>query len=363
MSTAPRLIFDAHLDLAWNAVSFNRDLTCSVDEIRRREQGMTDSPARGRNTLSLSELKRAGVRVCVGTLLSRSGPKQAFKAGYSRTDLDYSSPSIAYAAAHGQLAYYRLLERQGHVRMLRTAGDLKAHWRAGDGAPLGIILSMEGTDPIVTPDQLREWWDMGLRAAGLTHYGVGRHGYGTAVDGPLSDEGVALLREFERLGMILDVTHLSDQSMAHALDVFGGRVLASHHNCRALVANDRQLSDDQIKQLVARDGVIGAALDAWMLSPGWVRGQTLPEAAGLTLDALADHIDHVCQLAGSARHAAIGSDLDGGYGFEQTPRDLKLYADLQKLGGILAGRGYADSDIDLIFHGNWLRFFGEALPQ
>jgi membrane dipeptidase len=299
----------------------------------------------------------------VGTLLARSGPKQAFKAGYSRTDLDYSSPSIAYAAAHGQLAYYRLLERQGHVRMLRTAGDLKAHWRAGDGAPLGIILSMEGTDPIVTPDQLREWWDMGLRAAGLTHYGVGRHGYGTAVDGPLSDEGVALLREFERLGMILDLTHLSDQSMAHALDVFGGRVLASHHNCRALVANDRQLSDDQIKQLVARDGVIGAALDAWMLSPGWVRGQTLPEAAGLTLDALADHIDHVCQLAGSARHAAIGSDLDGGYGFEQTPRDLKLYADLQKLGGILAGRGYADSDIDLIFHGNWLRFFGEALPQ
>jgi membrane dipeptidase len=363
MSNGPRPIFDAHLDLAWCALSFNRDLTCSVEEIRRREQGMTDSPARGHNTLTLPELRRAGVRVCVGTVLARSGPQQAFKAGYSRTDLDYSSPSIAYAAAQGQLAYYRLLERQGHVRVLRTAADLKAHWHAGEGAPLGILLSMEGTDPIVTPGQLREWWDAGLRAAGLTHYGVGRHGYGTAVDGPLSDEGVALLREFERLGMILDVTHLCDQSMAQALDVFGGRVLASHHDCRALVPNDRQLSDDQIKQLVARGGVIGAALDAWMLHPGWVRGQTRPEAVGLTLDALADHVDHVCQLAGSPCHAAIGSDLDGGYGTEQTPGDLNTYADLQKLGGILGHRGYGDNDIDLIFHGNWLRFFGEALPK
>jgi membrane dipeptidase len=160
--------------------------------------------------------------------------------------------------------------------------------------------------------------------------------------------------------MILDVTHLCDQSMAQALDLFGGRVLASHHNCRSLGPGDRQLTDEQIKRLVARNAVIGAALDAWMLYPNWVRGQTKPDVIGLT--AVADHIDHVCQLAGDRNHAGIGSDLDGGFGNEQTPRDLDTIADLQKLGEILASRGYSASDVDAIFHGNWLRFLREALP-
>ena len=160
--------------------------------------------------------------------------------------------------------------------------------------------------------------------------------------------------------MILDVTHLCDLSMAQALDAFDGPVLASHHNCRALVPGDRQLSDDQVRRLVARDAVIGAALDAWMLYPNWVRGQTQPAVVGL--DAVAEHIDRVCQLAGSARHSGIGSDLDGGFGTEQTPRDLDTISDLQKLAGLLANRGYTDADIDLIFHGNFLRFFRNALP-
>lgn len=145
------------------------------------------------------------------------------------------------------------------------------------------------------------------------------------------------------------------------LDLFGGGVLASHHNCRSLVPSDRQLADEQIKQLVARNAVIGVAFDAWMLYPNWVRGQTLPEVVGLS--DVVNHVDHVCQLAGSANHSAIGSDLDGGFGFEQTPRDVKTISDLQKMGEIMASRGYSDTDIDLIFHGNWLRFFGEALPS
>jgi hypothetical protein len=122
----------------------------------------------------------------------------------------------------------------------------------------------------------------------------------------------------ERVGMILDVTHLSDQCFDEALDVYGGPVLASHHNCRALVPNQRQLTDEQIKRLVARGAVIGTALDAWMLHPGWVRGETRPEEAGVTLATVVDHIDRVCQLAGDDRHAAIGTDLDGGFGREQS---------------------------------------------
>jgi membrane dipeptidase len=161
--------------------------------------------------------------------------------------------------------------------------------------------------------------------------------------------------------MILDATHLSDASFFEALDRFDGPVLASHNNCRELVPDGRQFSDEQIRLLIDRGAVIGAALDAWMLYPGWIRGRTARDV--VTLDAVVDHIDRVCQLAGNARHAAIGSDLDGGFGTEQAPVGLDRISDLQKLDGMLAARGYPPADIDAIFHGNWLRFFREHLPR
>ena len=362
---AHRLIFDAHLDLAWCAACFDRDLTLEVEELRRREEGMTDEPSRGKCVLSLPELRRAGVAVCVATLLARGGPERRSRPVIKRTDLDYAAPSIAYTAAHAQLAYYRLLEAQGHVRLIRTRGELARHWEAyardPAATPLGVILSMEGTDPIVWPEQARRWWDEGLRAAGLAHYGRGQYAFGTAVSGPLSSAGIELLRVMDELGMILDVTHLSDVSMAQAFEYFDGPVLASHHNCRALVPGDRQLTDEQIERVVSRGGVIGAAFDAWMLYPGWVRGETRPEV--VSMEAAADHIDHVCQVAGNARHAALGTDLDGGFGYEQTPRDLRVYSDLHQLGEILLRRGYSEPDVDGVFHGNWLRFFAGSLPE
>lgn len=357
MPTLP--IFDSHLDLAWSALSFDRDLTLSIAEIRQRESGMTDEPGRGRNTVSLPELKTVPVPVCVATLLARSGPKRATRQAIRRADLDHVTQSHAHAAAIAQLTYYQLLERQGHLKILRTAQDLKGHWAAP--SKLGIILSMEGADPITSPDELPHWHALGLRAIGPAHYGQSHYAFGTGVSGPLSARGIELLRAMDDLRMILDVTHLCDQSMAQALDYFDGPVLASHHNCRALVPGDRQLTDEQIKQLVARDAVIGVALDAWMLYPNWVRGQTRPEV--VSLEALADHIDHINQLAGNPLHCAIGSDLDGGFGTEQTPRDLDTIADLQKVSPILKSRGYSDSDIAQIFHGNWLRFFSRNLPS
>jgi membrane dipeptidase len=160
--------------------------------------------------------------------------------------------------------------------------------------------------------------------------------------------------------MILDVTHLSEPGFTEALELFGGPVMASHNNCRTLVPGDRQFSDEQVRRLVERDTVIGVALDAWMLHPGWQKGRTPRDA--VRIDTVCDHLDHICQLAGDCRHAAIGSDLDGGYGTEQTPAGLDSIADLQKLGEILARRGYSDEDIDAVFHGNWLRFFERHLP-
>ena len=350
-----RPIFDAHLDLAWSALYFDRDLTLDVGSVRQREEGMTDAPGRACNTVTFPELQKAGVQWAVATLLARSGPEQPARPIQKRMDLDYVSQINAFAIAQGQLAYYRMLEDQGLLRIIRSVEGLKA------SGPLGIMLSMEGADPIVSPAQVQQWWDAGLRAVGPAHYGRSHYAYGTGVSGPLSPLGIELLQEFERVGMILDVTHLCDESMAEALDRFSGPVLASHHNCRALVPGDRQLTDEQIGRLIQRDAVIGVALDAWMLYPNWVRGQTRPEVVGLS--AAADQIDHVCQLAGDARHSGIGSDLDGGFGTEQTPRDLNTIADLQHLGAILSDRGYADADIDLIFHGNWLRFFSQSLPN
>jgi membrane dipeptidase len=164
----------------------------------------------------------------------------------------------------------------------------------------------------------------------------------------------------DEVGMLLDVTHLADQSFWEALDIFRGPVLASHHNCRSLVPGDRQLADEQIKALIQRGAVIGAAFDAWMLTPGWVIGVTKPDQC--TLERVVDHIDHICQLAGNARHCGMGTDLDGGFGKEQTPCDLDTIADLPAVAEILTRRGYSQADVDGIMCGNWLRFFGQALP-
>jgi membrane dipeptidase len=164
----------------------------------------------------------------------------------------------------------------------------------------------------------------------------------------------------QRVGMILDVTHLSDQCFDEALEIYTGPVLASHHNCRALVPNQRQLTDEQIKKLISRGAVIGAAFDTWMLHPGWVRGETNPKEAGVSMEKVVDHIDRVCQLAGNCRHAALGTDLDGGFGREQSPYDLDTIADLQRMPALLKKRGYSDADVEAISHGNWVRFFREA---
>jgi membrane dipeptidase len=217
---------------------------------------------------------------------------------------------------------------------------------------------MEGAWPILTPSQVADWYAWGLRIVGPGHYGPNRYCHGTGCEGGLTEAGRELLREMDRVGMLLDATHLADQSFWEALDIFQGPVLASHHNCRALVPGDRQLTDEQIKALIARDAVIGAAFDNWMLIPGWKKYETSP--AAVSLEHVADQIDHVCQLAGDARHSGIGTDLDGGFGREQSPGDLDTIADVQHLAGILARRGYSTADIAGIFHQNFIDFFLRA---
>ena len=350
------LIIDGHLDLAMNALLWNRDITRPVSVTRRLEAGMAQK-GRAAGTVALPEMRAGRIALTLGTVIAR------VYQGH-RASLDYFSHAAAYAQAQGQLAYYRQLARDGEVRFIRDARALNDHlaaWEAeGSDQPIGLVLCMEGADPIVAPDQVGDWWDDGLRVLALAHYGPSAYAYGTESEGPLTDKGRAILPLMERLGMILDVTHLCDESFAEALERFGGAVLASHSNCRALVPGDRQFTDDQLRQLIARDAVIGAAFDAWMLQPGWIKGQTTNER--VTLDTVVDHIDHICQLAGNARHAAIGTDLDGGYGTEQSPCDLDTIADLQNLPDLLRARGYPELDVAAIMHGNWQRLLARALP-
>ena len=353
------LIIDAHLDLSWNALQGNRDLLRSAYTIRTQEVG---TPGKGRalGTVAFPDMRQGRLAVSVVTLFARS-------TGSPAPHADYASPVQSYGVAQGQLAYYRALEHEGHIRMIADRATLDSHisdWEAweetesDDTPPLGFVISMEGADPILKPDQLEEWVGGGLRLLGLTHYGPGRYAGGTGTELGLTELGPPLLAEMQRLGVTLDLTHCSDQAFWEALEHYEGLVLASHNNCRALVPHQRQFSDEQLRSIFERDGVIGAAFDAWMLQPGWVSGQSTNEA--VTLNTVVDHMDHVCQLAGNSRHAGIGTDLDGGYGREQSPCDLDTIADLQKIAGLLADRGYNDDDIAAIMHGNWLRLLRQA---
>jgi len=349
------LLIDGHLDLAMNALIWNRDLSQSVFDIRRQEAGMTQK-GRAMGTVAFPEMRKGEVGVCLATLIARIARKDNPLPGYN-------SPEIAYAIAQGQLAYYRILESQKQVRIIEDWETLSAHvedWQKSspEDAPLGFILAMEGADPIINPDQLKSWWEDGHRVVSLSHYGVSTYAHGTGTTGGLTSLGRKLLERMYSIGMILDVTHLSEESFWEALDIFNGPLIASHNNCRTLVPGDRQFSDEQIRALIKRDAVIGAALDAWMIYPGWVKGKT-PNTV-VSLEAVTDHIDYVCRLAGNSRHVAIGSDLDGGYGKEQCPHDLDTIADLQKIPNILVKRGYGEEDIRWIMHGNWLRLLHAA---
>jgi len=355
------LLIDAHLDLAMNALEWNRDLRQSIQAIRRREEGLRDKPDRGNGTVSLPELRKGEIGLVVATQIARYVEPGSPLAGWN-------SPEQAWAQTQGQLAWYRAMEEAGEMVQITHREALESHLALWNDAsipnerkPVGYILSLEGADSLINLSYLEKAYAYGLRALGPAHYGDGRYAPGTGTNGPLKAAGKELLREMDRLQMILDVTHLTDEGFRQALDIFHGPVWASHHNCRALVGHQRQLTDDQIRELIRREAVIGGVFDAWMLHPHWQRGVSDPVTADVRLEGIVDHFDHICGLAGNARHVAIGSDLDGGFGTEQSPYDLDNISDLQRLTDILAARGYSESDIEGIFHGNWLRFLRKNL--
>ncbi len=357
MNQQAHFIIDAHLDLAMNAMEWNRDLSRPVAEIREREKGMADKPDRGNNTVSLPAMREGRIGLCVATQIARYVKKGNPLPGWH-------SPEQAWAMTQAQLAWYRAMEDAGQMAPIADLSSLEAHlkrWESpGPHEPIGYILSLEGADSMVTLDYVERAHATGLRAIGPAHYGPGTYAQGTDATGGIGEKGRALLHKMEELNIILDATHLCDDSFWEAMDHFYGPVWASHSNCRSLTPHNRQFSDEQLRELISRGAVIGIPLDAWMMVPGWVRGQSTPQNTGLTLEVMLDHIGHICQLAGNARHVGIGTDLDGGFGKEQCPADIDTIAGLQKLPGLLEKRGYSETDIKNILHQNWIDFLRRA---
>ena len=360
MDPRPLFIIDAHLDIAMNAIEWNRDVKKTVAEIRKREVGMTDKLDREKGTVALPELRKGKIGLVVATQIARFVDTDNPLPGYN-------SPEIAWGITQAQLAWYRTMEEQGEMVQITDLKQLNDHvdvWMndsiADDTKPVGYILSLEGADSFVKLSYLEKAYAYGLRACGPAHYGPGRYAYGTGTTEGITKAGKELIREMDKLNMILDVTHLTDLGFKEALEIYKGPVWASHHNCRALVDNQRQLTDEQIKILIERNAVIGGVLDTWMLTNDWVRGVHDPKERGVDMEKLVDHYDRICLIAGNSLHIAIGSDLDGAYGKEQSPYDLEDITDLQKYQSILQRRGYSSSDIENIFYKNWLRFLRKA---
>jgi membrane dipeptidase len=369
------LITDLHLDLAMNAMEWNRDLRLPVSVINEKEAGKTDKPDRGNATVSLDALRKGGVGLVVATQIARYSSPGSHLQGWS-------SAEQAWAQTQAQLAWYRVMEEQGEMKQITDRQDLEEHvvyWEefedrlqvAGgrmqgegkDSKSIGYILSLEGADSLIDLSYLDIAYAYGLRAVGPAHYGPGRYANGTNATGKMGRAGLELLSRMDELNIILDCTHLCDDAFWQALDHFKGPVWASHNNCRAIVDHNRQYSDEQIKELIKRDAVIGAAFDAWMIVPGWEKGRSTPENMHCNIGKLIDHIDRICQIAGNSLHVSIGSDLDGGYGREQCPYDLETIADLAYMPGLFSLRGYSEQDINNIMQGNALRFLRKNLKD
>jgi len=359
--------FDAHLDLAYLA-EVGRDLHATTDDCRGRY-----IPA----SVTLPAMGEAGVTHCLGTI-------------FTEAIFDYSSPDAetgpfaypagdalaAWKAGQRQLKLYQAWRAAGVIRLLprrgqwggecggqtaHEAGELGADTGATSPLTLGVLI--ECADPIETPGQMQEWADAGVVAVGLAWWHQGRYASGNGVepgsagDG-LTPEGFELVKEIDRLGVVHDLSHLSQRSSEQLLEATGATVIASHSNSRALMpgldeqAAQRHLSDETIREICRRGGVIGLNLFSKFLDP---------EASGAkraSIDDAVRHIEHVCEIAGSRAHAALGSDADGGFAADRLPEGIDRLTDLHKITDTLSARGWSDDEVRGFAFNNWARFWG-----
>jgi membrane dipeptidase len=344
------MLIDAHLDLAFNAVAMGGDLRLPLDQLRASDYGQAAAAQGETPTVSLPTLRDVDVRVVFGTIFV-----QAPQTSFNLVGPVYHTPEEANAQGWAQLRYYQELAAQGEITLISERGTLETAL-AGTSPLPGLVLLMEGADPIRDLDELAAWHAAGLRIVGPA-WSATRYSGGTGAPGPLTAAGRELMTGLQQYGMALDTSHLSEESFWEALDRFNGPVLASHANCRAFVPTDRQLSDNMIRAIVERDGVIGIVPASVFLVPGW----RLDHGKNVGLDAVVRHIEHICAIAGDPRHVGIGSDFDGGLGVEWLPAGIESSADLPRIGEALLAAGWSQDDVTGVLGGNWLRWLRGVL--
>ncbi len=358
------IIVDAHQDLAWNMLTFGRDYTLAAAETRRRERGSIAVRKNGDTLLGWPDYQRGRVAIIFSTLFS--APLRT-KQGDWDTQA-YADASEAESLYRAQLdAYHRLVdENPDKFRLLRTQTDLEEHlsaWQEETATPpVGLVVLMEGAEGVRSPAALEEWWQRGVRIIGPAWAGT-RFCGGTGEPGPLTSEGYELLEAMANIGLTLDISHMDEQAVLPALDMYPGAIIASHANAAALLKDmdsNRFLSDRVIEGLLERDGIIGIIPYNRFLLPGWRESHGRER---VPLDYVAAQIDYICQIAGDANHVGIGSDFDGGFGLQKTPAGIDTVADLGKIAPLLAPKGYSEENIAAILGRNWIRFLENRLPK
>jgi membrane dipeptidase len=366
--TMTHLLVDAHQDLAWNMLTFGRDYTLPVEEIRRSEAGSSYiRENNGDATLGWREYQRGRVALVFATLFA--APLRAKVAEWDTQA--YETVEQARQLYTGQLdAYDRLFDRRpDKFTPIRNRSQLSAlleTWNHPDdlhpqGRPTGLVTLMEGGEAIRSLDELDEWWERGVRIIGPAWLST-RFCGGTREPGPLTREGRELLAAMAERGYILDLSHMAWEAALEALDRYEGRVIASHSNPLNMVRNgssNRFLTDEIIDGILEHGGVIGIVPFNRFLVQGW---KNTDPRSDCPLDMVAAHMDYICQRAGSARHVGFGTDFDGGFGLQHIPPELDTIADLQKIAPLLASRGYNEGEVAAIFGQNWLTLLEKALP-
>jgi membrane dipeptidase len=358
------LIIDAHQDIAYNALSFGRDYRQSAADIRAGEAGSPVPEFNGQATLGWPEYQQAQIGLIFASLfvLPRKYKTSTLEA------VDYETPAEALRLNQAQADHYHRLAEEAPEKfsLITDRPALTRHMKVWSDQipghhPVGLILSMEGAEGITGENDLADWWEQGLRMIGPVWAGT-RFCGGSYEGGRFTSEGFRLLELMSELGYTLDIAHMQEEPALQALDRFPGTIIASHANVRALLKEDpknRHLTAPVIRNLVQRGGVIGVVPFNRFLLSGW---KNTDSRSLVNLEMVVDHIDAICQIAGDALHAGIGTDYDGGFGWPAIPLEMDTIADLPKLAQPLLAHGYSLADIESIFYGNWQRLLERTLP-
>lgn len=314
--------------------------------------GGPDLPA----AVTLPSLREGRVRAALATIFTEADGK----------DAPIAYPSGDAEAAHrAGVAQLRVYEEWAKAGEATVGGGSKRE------VALRFGILIEGADPIRSPDELAWWKERGVVAIGLAWAKASRYAGGNATELGLTDLGGALVKEMDRLGVVHDVSHLSDAALGELLRATDRPLIASHSNCRAIITSSpvagslnwpaqgmiqRHLTDDSIREIVRRGGIIGLNLFSPFLIPGGVRDRraTIVEAVA--------HVEWVCDLAGDRVHVGLGSDMDGGFSAAKMPEGIDRPADLMRLSEALAARGWSGREIEGFAGGNWRRFFAKHAP-